>query len=112
MSCGHGVLHWQWVLHNWDDNNVIKLLKNCHNALPAKGKVIVVEYLLPEITNPDNLHDKLTFQVDLSILAAHAVGARERTEREMQQLALAAGFAQVNLIMDADSLSIIEMHKD
>jgi caffeic acid 3-O-methyltransferase len=112
LTWGHGVLYWQWILHNWDDNNNIKLLRNCYNALPAKAKVIVVENLLPEITNPDSLHDKVTFGIDLSMLVAHKDGARERTEREIRQLALTAGFAQVNLIMDADSLSIIEMHKD
>ena len=71
-----------------------------------------MEYLLSEITNPNSLHDKLTFGVDLSMLTTHSDGARERTEREMRQLGMAAGFAQVNLIMEADSLSIIEMHKD
>jgi caffeic acid 3-O-methyltransferase len=112
VACGHFVLLWQWVLNNWDDNNIIKLLKNCYNALPAKGKVIIVEYILPEITDPDNLHDKFVFQLDLKMLAVLAVGARQRTEREIRQLALAAGFAQVNLVMEADSSSIIEMHKD
>ena len=112
MACGHDVLQiWQWILHNWDDNSNIKLLKNCYNALPAKGKVIIVELLLPEITNPDNLHDKVAFHSDLTMLVAFGAGARERTECEMRQLALAAGFAQVNVIMDADALSIIEMHK-
>lgn len=102
----------KWILHDWDDDSNIKLLKNCYNALPAKGKVIVVEYILPEITDPDNLHDKFVFQLDLKMLAVLAVGARQRTEREIRQLALAAGFAQVNLVMEADSSSIIEMHKD
>ena len=112
MACGHDVLQiWQWILHNWDDNSNIKLLKNCYNALPVKGKVIVVEHLLPKITNPDNLHDKLAFQFDLAMLVSFGAGARERTECEMRQLAFAAGFTQVNLIMDADSLSIIEMQK-
>ena len=113
MARGHDVWQiWQWILHDWDDVSNIKLLKNCHNALPAKGKVIVVEYLLPEITNPDKLNDKLAFHFDLSMLVSFGAGARERTEHEMRQLALAAGFAQVNLIVHADSLSIIEMHKD
>ena len=74
--------------------------------------MIVVEYLLPEITNLDELHDKLAFYSDISMMVGLRDGARERTEREMQQLALAAGFAQVNLIVDADSLSILEMHKN
>ena len=111
MACGHGVCHWQWILHSWDDDNNIKLLKNCHAALPAKGKVIVVEYVMPEITNPDSLRDKLAFHMDFVMLAMCMVGARERTEREIRQLALAAGFAQANLVVEANSLSIIEMHK-
>ena len=99
-------------MNNWDDNNNIKLLKNCHNALPAKGKVIVVDFIVPEITNPNSLHDKLVFQLDLKMLAVLGVGARQRTKREIRQLALAAGFSQVNVIMVIDSSSIIEMHKD
>ena len=112
LACGHFILHWQWILNNWDDNNNIKLLKNCYNALPAKGKAIIVDYILPEITDPDSLRDKLVFQLDLKMLTVLAVGARQRTEREIRQLALAAGFTQVHLIMEADSSSIIEMHKD
>jgi hypothetical protein len=112
LACGHFVLHWQWILNNWDDNNNIKLLRNCHNALPAKGKAIVVDYILPETTNPDSLHDKLVFQLDLKMLAVLGVGSRQRTEREIRQLSLAAGFSQVKLIMSTDSSSIIEMHKD
>jgi hypothetical protein len=107
MACGHGLCHWQWIIHNWDDDNTIKLLKNCHTALPVKGKVIVVEY----IANPDNLHDQLAFKMDFSMLAIFVDGARERTEREIRRLALAAGFAQVDLIVEANALSIIEMHK-
>ena len=60
----------------------------------------------------DSLHDKMVFQMDLAMLAILAVGARERTEHEMRQLALAAGFARVKLIMDADSPYIMEMHKN
>lgn len=113
MARGHDVLQvWQWILHDWDDDNNIRLLKNCHNALPTNGKVIVVEYLLLEITNLNKLHDKLTFHFDLLMLVSFGAGAQERIEHEMQQLALAVGFAQVNLIVDTDSLSNIEMHKD
>lgn len=104
-------MHWQWIMHNWDDNSIIKLLKNCHAALPTKGKVIVAEYVVPEIINPDSFQDKLAFHMDLAMLAMFVVGARERTEREIRQLAAAAGFAQVNVIVGVDAFSIIEMHK-
>ena len=71
-----------------------------------------MEYMLPEIIYPDRLHDKSAFQFDFSMMACLSDGAREGTKREMQQLALAVGFAQVNLIVDANSLSILEMHKN
>lgn len=33
----------KWILHNWSDDLCIKLLKNCYDAIPSDGKVIVVE---------------------------------------------------------------------
>jgi hypothetical protein len=32
-----------------DDENCVKILKNCYKALPADGKVITVDHVLPEI---------------------------------------------------------------
>jgi caffeic acid 3-O-methyltransferase len=39
----------QYILHDWDDENCVKILKNCYKALPADGKVITVDHVLPEI---------------------------------------------------------------
>ncbi|GKU93844.1 hypothetical protein SLEP1_g7405 [Rubroshorea leprosula] len=38
----------EWILHNWDDDHCFKLLKNCYDALPKSGKVVVVELFAPE----------------------------------------------------------------
>ncbi|KAH1040467.1 hypothetical protein J1N35_042210 [Gossypium stocksii] len=38
-----------WVLHDWDDEECIKILKKCREAIPEdKGKVIIVEAVLEE----------------------------------------------------------------
>ncbi|KAL0326200.1 UNVERIFIED_CONTAM: (Iso)eugenol O-methyltransferase [Sesamum radiatum] len=37
----------KFMLHNWSDEKCIKLLKNCYEALPNKGKLIVMDYILP-----------------------------------------------------------------
>jgi caffeic acid 3-O-methyltransferase len=37
----------QWILHDWSDEQCLKLLKNCYDATPNDGKVIVVEAVLP-----------------------------------------------------------------
>ncbi|RZC54399.1 hypothetical protein C5167_013249 [Papaver somniferum] len=39
----------KWILHDWSDEYCLKLLKNCYEALPDCGKVIVVEANLPAV---------------------------------------------------------------
>ncbi|XP_059638486.1 (S)-scoulerine 9-O-methyltransferase-like [Cornus florida] len=43
------------ILHNWDDDRCIMLLKNCWKALPDddNGKVIVVEFAIPQLLQND-----------------------------------------------------------
>ncbi|KAI5674217.1 hypothetical protein M9H77_14581 [Catharanthus roseus] len=40
------------VLHNWDDDHCLRLLKNWYKALPESGNLIVVDAIIP--MNPDN----------------------------------------------------------
>ncbi|KAF2283206.1 hypothetical protein GH714_043538 [Hevea brasiliensis] len=37
----------KWILHDWSDEHCLKLLKNCYEAIPDHGKVIVVDAVLP-----------------------------------------------------------------
>ncbi|CAA6656519.1 unnamed protein product [Spirodela intermedia] len=38
----------KWILHDWSDENCLKVLTNCWKALPDLGKVIVMESILPQ----------------------------------------------------------------
>ncbi|GLU15528.1 hypothetical protein SLE2022_320080 [Rubroshorea leprosula] len=38
----------KFVLHNHDDEDCKKLLKNCFHALPDNGKIIILEFIVPE----------------------------------------------------------------
>jgi flavonol 3-O-methyltransferase/caffeic acid 3-O-methyltransferase len=83
----------KWILHDWSDQHCATLLKNCYDALPAHGKVVLVECILP--VNPEaNPSSQGVFHVDM-IMLAHNPGGRERYEREFQALARGAGFAGV-----------------
>ncbi|XP_047264634.1 nicotinate N-methyltransferase 1-like [Capsicum annuum] len=69
----------QWICHDWSDDHCIKLLKNCYEALPANGKVIIVECILPEA--PDtSAATKSKVHGDI-IMLAHNPGGKERTEK-------------------------------
>ncbi|CAD5193108.1 unnamed protein product [Musa acuminata subsp. malaccensis] len=78
------------ILHDWSDENCVKLLKNCWKALPEKGKVIVVECVLPAVPKPTP-RDQGIFQLDLC-MATYNIGGKERTEEEFQGLARDGGF--------------------
>ncbi|XP_022747008.1 caffeic acid 3-O-methyltransferase-like [Durio zibethinus] len=99
----------KWVLHDWDDDRCLKLLKNCYNALPEVGKAVVVESIVPELPMTDNVtKNTLTFD----ILLFNVVGAKERTEEEYKALARKAGFTTFKLVCCAYGYWVMEFHKN
>ncbi|WOL18268.1 hypothetical protein Cni_G27061 [Canna indica] len=81
----------KWVLHDWADADCVRILKNCGKALPAgKGKVIVMEYVLPVVPE-QSAKARGVFQLDLAVLA-FCPGGKERTETEFKALGMEAGF--------------------
>jgi hypothetical protein len=83
----------KWILHDWSDAHCATLLKNCYDALPPHGKVIVVECILP-VDAAATPKAQGVLHVDM-IMLAHNPGGKERYEREFQELARGAGFAGV-----------------
>uniref|UniRef100_A0A5K1CRC1 O-methyltransferase C-terminal domain-containing protein n=1 Tax=Nymphaea colorata TaxID=210225 RepID=A0A5K1CRC1_9MAGN len=100
----------QWILHGWDDDHCLKLLKNCWKALPENGKVIAVEMVLPE-TVDNRLSTSAAFQLDVLMLALNH-GGKERTEKEFKGLAMAAGFTGIKAICCAYNFWVIEFYKN
>ncbi|KAM5555801.1 caffeic acid 3-O-methyltransferase [Rosa sericea] len=80
----------KWILHDWSDEHCLKLLKNCYNAIPDNGKVIVVEALLPVVPETSTAV-KSTSQLDVLMMTQNP-GGKERSEQEFIALATAAGF--------------------
>ncbi|XVF51173.1 hypothetical protein PTKIN_Ptkin04bG0163200 [Pterospermum kingtungense] len=100
----------KWILHGLDDKQCLKLLKNCYEALPEKGKVIIVDTVIPE--SPDsNLFVKSVYQLDLLMVNLNERG-KERTEKEFASLANQAGFSRVRVACHAYSFSIVEFNKN
>jgi hypothetical protein len=89
------------VLHNWDDDHVQTILRNCRQAMAPDGKIVVIERV---ITPGGNLHSHL---VDLRMMVVTDSG-RTRTEIEFRNLLVAAGFTVNRIIPTTSGLSIIE----
>eukprot|EP00253_Pinus_taeda_P005191 PITA_05191 len=98
------------ILHDWSDDHCRKILTNCHKASPEKGKVIVVETILP-LAAETSPHARQAFNFDLLMLT-NSPGGKERTEQEFQELADAAGFVGgVKPICCVNGYWIMEFHK-
>ncbi|XP_022969153.1 (RS)-norcoclaurine 6-O-methyltransferase-like [Cucurbita maxima] len=81
-----------WVLHDWDDETCIKILKNCRDAIPKKtGKVIIVEAVLEE-KKENNLSD-VGLMLDM-VMMAHTNDGKERTAKEWAYVLHQAGFTR------------------
>ncbi|CAK9316027.1 unnamed protein product [Citrullus colocynthis] len=81
-----------WVLHDWDDETCIKILKNCRDAIPEKtGKVIIVEAIIEE-KEENNLSD-VGLMLDM-VMMAHTNGGKERTAKEWGYVLHQAGFTR------------------
>ncbi|HEX3252685.1 MAG TPA: methyltransferase [Pyrinomonadaceae bacterium] len=91
----------KWIIHDWDDERAITILKNCRNQMSSKGKVIIVDCVVPENNEPD-----FSKFFDLNMLVM--TGGKERTEKEFAQLLGAAGFKLLRVISTKVPTSIVE----
>ncbi|KAM5562645.1 acetylserotonin O-methyltransferase-like [Rosa sericea] len=83
----------KWVLHDWGDEECIRILKKCKEAIPEdKGKVIILEAVIEE----DEIKDELTdvrLMLDM-VMMAHTSTGKERTLKEWGYVLGEAGFSR------------------
>ena len=91
------------IIHDWDDEKSITILKNVKTALQGKpdGKVILLETIIRPGNEPD-----LGKVIDLEMLLLP--GGKERTEEEFAALLERAGFRLTRVVATASPLSVIE----
>ncbi|OIW15324.1 hypothetical protein TanjilG_10764 [Lupinus angustifolius] len=99
----------KWICHDWSDEHCLKFLKNCYEALPENGKVIVAECILP-VAPDTSLATKGVVHIDV-IMLAHNPGGKERTEKEFEALAKGAGFKGFRVFTNAFNTYIMEFLK-
>ncbi|KAK7407782.1 hypothetical protein VNO78_09861 [Psophocarpus tetragonolobus] len=93
----------KFVCHNWPDEDCIKFLRNCRKALPQHGKVIVLDYVIPEVPN-SSFMSRNTCAVDNVMFLVH--NGKERTESEFENLCKSSGFSKFH-VATSDILAMI-----
>lgn len=89
------------ILHDWDDDSAVKILRNCRRAINDRGRLLVIEIVLG--TGTDDPFESL---LDLNMLVIS--GGRERTESEYRRLFENGGFRLTSITQTMAGVSIIE----
>ncbi len=72
------------IIHDWPDDRSVDILRNCALAVnSARGKVLLIEHVMPERIEPTPAHRRAV-QGDLNMMVA--TGGCERTEEEFKAL--------------------------
>ena len=91
------------VIHGCDNEDAVKLLRKCRQAMEPDGKLLLIETIIQTGGGRETTLDK---SMDLRLLAIS--GGGERTSEEFAALYESAGFKLTQIIPAAAALSIIE----
>jgi SAM-dependent methyltransferase len=89
------------VIHDWNDEQSVRILRNCRDAMKPHGKVLVAETIIP----PGN-ESNTTKLIDANMLVV--TGGVERTEAEYAALFAAAGLRLGRVISTRQAISVLE----
>ncbi|TMW89953.1 hypothetical protein EJD97_016429 [Solanum chilense] len=104
------VIFMKHVIHDWDDDDCIKILKNCWKSLPNFGKVVLVEHIKPNNPQENDFFSKNAFFLDVLLMVV-THGGKERTMEEFEIFAKKSGFSGFKVINSAFLIWIMELYK-
>jgi O-methyltransferase domain len=91
----------RWIIHDWDHDHAVKILRNCRRAMGQKSRLLLIEMVLPA---GNEFHSgKLLDYIMLTFL-----GGEERTSEEYESLLREAGLRLNKVAPTASEWSIIE----
>jgi O-methyltransferase domain len=101
------------VLHDWDDDHSCRFLTNCRNVLPLKGRLLVIERVVP--VGPDQiastpyavLSDITLTDLNMMVMTS----GRERTLAEYERLFEQVGLRLVRVHPTRTAMNIIESER-
>jgi hypothetical protein len=91
----------KYIIHDWDDDKSLRILRNCRAAMAPGGRVLVVDHVIPP-GNGANWGKLL----DINMMVSP--GGQERTREEFRDLFARAGLRLARIVPTASPLSILE----
>jgi O-methyltransferase/methyltransferase family protein len=91
----------KFILHDWDDESCITILRRCREAMEPDARIAIVELIVGEPTRPG-----VSALSDVNMLAV--TGGRERSLAEYDALLAAAGLRRNVIRSSGSPQSVIE----
>ena len=95
------------VLHGYRDEAAVGILRNCRCVVPPAGRLLIIEFVLPETVSHPDAQLERRLMSDLNMLVV--TGGKERTAQEWQALLKSSGFeCQAFVPVPGEAITIIE----
>uniref|UniRef100_A0A0E0LTD7 O-methyltransferase domain-containing protein n=1 Tax=Oryza punctata TaxID=4537 RepID=A0A0E0LTD7_ORYPU len=98
----------KYILHDWNDEDCVKILKQCKNAIHSKklgGKVIIIDIV---VGSPSK--NMFEAQVSFDLLMMVITSGKERDQHEWHRIFMDAGFSHYKTKPVLGFLAITELY--
>ncbi|CAL1410286.1 unnamed protein product [Linum trigynum] len=105
-----GAVLLRMILHDWKDEECVKILKKCKDAISSKGeggKVIIIDIVMDEKQEVD--HELAQTKLNFDMVMMFMLNGKERTEKEWERLFFEAGFQRYKVTPLFGFRSLIEV---
>jgi hypothetical protein len=89
------------IIHDWTDEQSIQILGHCRRVIPANGKLLIVDCVIPAGNTPS-----LSKDMDITMLTFP--GGQERTEGQLRSLLKASGFELKSITPTTTMINVVE----
>jgi hypothetical protein len=89
------------IIHDWTDEQCLQILGRCRKVIPADGKLLIVDCVVPTGNAPSPAKD-------MDILMLAFPGGQERTEAQFRSLLKASGFELQSITPTTTMISVLE----
>jgi SAM-dependent methyltransferase len=93
------------VVHDWDDERAIEILRSCHRAMHTEARLLILEGIYPPSIDKSDASIGATSN-DVNMLVC--TGGRQRTEAEFRALLDASNFRLTTVTPTPARISVIE----
>ena len=108
LPSGADAIVMKYFLSSWKDEDALKILRQCKEALPKHGKVVLLQCLIPPLGEPPECPDGILPALFAVQIMVAVPGGAWRTEQEFKNLFEASGFQLEKVVHTETNLSALE----